>query len=368
MVSDLCRYEIVTNEKGLASIQKEWSDLAERTGASAFQSFDWIWAWWCGTKASQDLTLRIGLCWKNDELLAILPLAVRRQYGLVRVLEWAGQDITDYCDMLVSAYTQDDVCMEALWQAVLDIGGFDIINLKYISPEARAYRLLAKKLGSPHRQTRCLRLRRDWTNGDAWFSSLNKKARNNYTRGCRNLVEKGSVSMRDMVDDSAINAVIERLLQLKRDWLLAKNTKPSSLQNYIDQFSLLIRALHDAGKLRIFYIECNGNVIAGSINLVEGNSIMAYLTSYDPEYEKISPGTLVMVNYIKWAFDHGIDVVDFMRGDESFKFKFANHEIELHDFLMGTSLIGRSALFLYGIFRRLRGRYRILSGKDDSVV
>ena len=70
--------------------------------------------------------------------------------------------------------------------------------------------------------------------------------------------------------------------------------------------------------------DCGGTIAAASFNFVYEKRLQAYLTAYDPRYERASPGTILMVHYIKWAFDSGLHYVDFLRGDEPFKYRFAN--------------------------------------------
>ena len=45
--------------------------------------------------------------------------------------------------------------------------------------------------------------------------------------------------------------------------------------------------------------------------------MQAYLTAYDPAFDKASSGTILIVRYTRWAFDHGLRIVDFLRGDEA---------------------------------------------------
>jgi len=67
-----------------------------------------------------------------------------------------------------------------------------------------------------------------------------------------------------------------------------------------------VQVLVDAGVLRIFVLECNGVTIAISVNFVERGTMMAFLTTYDREFERGSPGMLLLVDYVCWSIDHGL--------------------------------------------------------------
>ena len=72
--------------------------------------------------------------------------------------------------------------------------------------------------------------------------------------------------------------------------------------------------------------------------------MQAYLTSYDNEFERGSPGMLLIINYVRWAFDNGLTEVDFLRGDEPFKVRLANIEVVLNNYVAARTFIGTAAL------------------------
>ena len=87
-----------------------------------------------------------------------------------------------------------------------------------------------------------------------------------------------------------------------------------------------------SGLAHIFLLECGGKIAAASINFVYAGRMEAYLTSYDEAFERASPGTILIVEYAQWSFDRGLTLVDFLRGEEAFKFRMANAETALSTF------------------------------------
>ncbi|MNT68722.1 hypothetical protein D3C72_2069780 [compost metagenome] len=73
---------------------------------------------------------------------------------------------------------------------------------------------------------------------------------------------------------------------------------------------------------------------------------MAFVTTYDPAFERASPGTLLMSDYIMWAFDRGLHTVDFLCGAEAFKQRFGTEAVMLGTFVAPGSLRGRAVLAL----------------------
>lgn len=47
-----------------------------------------------------------------------------------------------------------------------------------------------------------------------------------------------------------------------------------------------------------------------------------YITGYDDNFSKLSPGRVMLAHSIKYAIENGFEVFDFLRGDEDYKFSF----------------------------------------------
>jgi len=336
----LTQVEVVKDRQRLCAIRPAWDSLWRQSGASVFQSHRWITAW---SNECSD-ALRLACAWRGDELVAVLPLCIRSWHGL-RVLEWAAQSFSDYCDAMVPDGWQP---IELLWDAVTRIGGFDLVRLKHIRPDAAVQPLL-QGVGIEERVETCLQVACQWPSGEAWFRNLNKKTRNNYTRGKRILGESGPIVFRQLADDEPREPVIQRLLALKRHWV---ENRDAPLVRSDTTLLSLTEALHQMGSLRIFVIECAGTIIAGSINAIHRDRMLALFATYDAAYERASPGILLMTDYTIWGFDHGITEIDYLLGAEPYKFRYANREVKLHIFIAGKTLRGRLALAAYQRLRR----------------
>jgi CelD/BcsL family acetyltransferase involved in cellulose biosynthesis len=96
--------------------------------------------------------------------------------------------------------------------------------------------------------------------------------------------------------------------------------------------------------MRLFLLTCGNRMAAASINFVHADRMQAYLTAYDPEFNRASPGIILIVRYTRWAFDRGLRRVDFLRGDELFKLRLANFENTLSSYIGGRTMLGRAVV------------------------
>ena len=306
-------------------------------------------AWWRSSGQPHGFRLNLVLAWDGDTLVALAALITRRFRGM-RVLEWAAKDCSDYCDGLVDPdFSDRSRALETIWAAVAASGGFDIAYLSHVRPDAIMSTLLRSRqkgvrLKPSSRSARSMQVECDKPDGHAWFRSLSKKARNNHTRGLRIVGETGPVTIRVSEPGDSVDAVIERMIELKLRWLVDTGQSNQILSNDATILRALMRELVQQRAVRVFSIHCGDMLVAGSVNIMSGSRMQAFFAAYDPRFDRASPGTLVMVEYLMWAFDRKIPEVDFLCGEEEYKLKFANKYIDLVSFVGAKTLLGKLAL------------------------
>jgi CelD/BcsL family acetyltransferase involved in cellulose biosynthesis len=349
-------FEIVDTEARLAEIATAWNALWRRGDGPIFQSHDWVSAWWKTVPGRERRQLRSGLIWRGAELMAILPLAIQRRKGL-RWLEWAANDCTDYADILL-----DPLCPPAslhrLWKQAVAAGGFDVYFLNRLRPDAKFRAIIdapdGLKLPANRRTEVSSQVAGDWTAGTQWFDGQSKKARQNYRRARKALEETGSVTFRLLPLNEPVAPVLARLAELKRKWLADNGRVTPLFDEGAPALPALVEVLQKAGALRIFVLECNDTVIAISLNFAQHGTLMAFITSYDPAFERGSPGMVLLMDYVQWSIDQGLKEVDFLCGSESFKARYATQQLTLTSVMAPRSLKGRLAMLADDVRRRVR--------------
>jgi CelD/BcsL family acetyltransferase involved in cellulose biosynthesis len=368
------RTEIVTDAARFATIQHAWRQLWERSGGYIFQSHDWIAGWLIGVTDRKEIKLHVALLWDGDRLCAAMPLAVHRRSRL-RVLTWAAQLFSDYCDCLLDPAYADTPILPSLWNGLRRFGGFDLINLQQIRPDAKCRDFFdqlvreGSRLQHGGREERCMRIENRWTDGNSFFRSLNKKGRNNHTRGKRILAELGGeVAFRIVEPLESGTSALDEIMRLKELWL--RTNDPASPLLGPDR--TVLRAVLDnawqSGLAKIFLLHTGGKVAAASVNFVYAGRMEAYFTAYDTAFDRASPGTILIVEYARWSFDRGLTHVDFLRGEEAFKFRMANAETMLSSFTGARTLVGQVAVSGHRWLSRRRQRQEVVAPNEELEV
>jgi CelD/BcsL family acetyltransferase involved in cellulose biosynthesis len=363
------RIEIVDTDARLEEIGPAWNVLWRRGDGLIFQSHDWVAAWWNTVPGRERRQLRIGLVWRGDALMAILPLAIQRRKGL-RFLEWAANDVTDYADILLDPLCPPEA-LQRLWKQAVAAGGFDVYFLNRLRPDAKFRAIIdapdGLKLPANHRTEVSSQVAGDWTAGAQWFDGQSKKARQNYRRARKTLEEAGRVTFRLLPLDEPVTPILAGLAELKRKWLADTGRVTPLFDEGAPALPAMVEVLQKAGALRIFVLECNDTAVAISLNFVQRGRLMAFITSYDPEFERGSPGMVLLMDYVQWSIDQGLKEVDFLCGSESFKARYATRQLTLTSVMAPRTLKGRAAMLIDDARRTLRAAIEARKAKAEPA-
>ncbi|WP_201864496.1 GNAT family N-acetyltransferase [Microvirga soli] len=325
--------QVVDTGEGLTAILGEWRALQASYGRYPFTDATLIDAWWRIRGEKDGERLHIVTCRWNGSLVAIAPLSITRRHGL-RFLRWAGGDMFDYCDSLAIT----DTVNHDLWNSVRKSGRFDVALLKTIRPETSTYGVLSA-FARPARtsMTHAICFNDD---GKAAWREQGKRSR--FRRTLRKLEERGPIRFEVVREGPVPKAPFAALIQQKTAW--AARLGKVGLFDNPHAAALMLQGIADslaaAGNLHFSWLQCGDDIIAVHLGCAFGNKLYYYMPSYDLEWSDFSPGNCLLVNLAEWANRNGLDEMDFLRGGDAYKEKFANTSRELSDFTFPGSVIG----------------------------
>lgn len=341
--------EVVQTSIRLAEVGPAWDALWQRAGQNVFQSHGWVSAWWTTRQVEDQSRLCVGLCWAGGDLVAVMPFTTRRHRG-VRVLEWAAKDCSDYCDALVEPDLAEGWrALAQVWAAVAAIGGFDLVYLSHVRPDAALHGLLDRQpqalpLRRGRRSAISRQVHRHGPGGQAWFQGLGEEVRNSHARGMHALGETAPVRSELSRPGDAADDMIDRMIGLKRQWLASTGQSYMILDNDALTFRALVNELARQHALQIFSLRCGDHLVAALLNIATGMGMQVFLAAHDPRFEPASPERLVVVELLIKAFDMGITEVDLLCVEADGKFDFANAQVDLASYVGAQTLIGKLAL------------------------
>ncbi len=82
--------------------------------------------------------------------------------------------------------------------------------------------------------------------------------------------------------------------------------------------------------LELLFLEANDAKLAALLNFKYRDIVYVYNSGYDPEFSRWSPGWVLISYSIQYAIEGGIKNYDFLRGNESYKYRFGAKDFEVY--------------------------------------
>ncbi len=164
---------------------------------------------------------------------------------------------------------------------------------------------------------------------DDYFAGLGKKERHEIRRKVRRAEAVGEVLLEDSEDPLAeLPAFID--LHQKRwgaDGLFPDTEGGSNSRVF---FSRLFELFGAGGPLKLAFLTVGGRRIAAGVSFETPDALLYYNAGVDPEARELSPGVVMVERYVRRAMERGIARMDFLRGDEPYKYEWGavDHPIQ----------------------------------------
>jgi CelD/BcsL family acetyltransferase involved in cellulose biosynthesis len=290
--------EIISDASELQALAPEWLELWRRSpNATPFQSPMWLLPWWrhFGSNELHVIAMRNG-----GRLEALAPLYILRD-GSESLGLFVGTGISDYLDVI-----GDEEFIAHITRADCQI--WDLQQLRDSSP------VLNESLPDGwseniEDQEPCLVLPLAERSLSTHFQ---KKL-----RYCQRKLEP--VAFEEATAEN-LDAMLQSLFDLHAArW--SKRGMPGMLaDDVIQQFHREVAtAMLDAGSLRMYALRSGDRIVATFYGFADATTVYYYLSGYDPELEKLSPGTLIVAHAVESAVRDGATTFDFLRGAEDYK-------------------------------------------------
>lgn len=312
----------LTSFSNVNSLIADWEALYDRCpDATPFHSPDWVVRWWryFGFGSLWVLTIRQG-----RHLAGIAPLFIHNYHngrGSLRQLSPIGIGITDYMDFLLEPNCAPAASELILQHLVRRKSCWDAADLQGIRDGCGLLRantpreLKVRKI--PDQPCPFIRLPESRQH---FLASLSRNRRHAYQSAQRKASRLGSITF-ESAQPSSWEELIEALVQLNR----ASRVKRRLRAAFDDpKFQMFHREMGEAflrrGWLRLIAMRIGTRIISVLHGFASGRRSYCYQTGFDPHFQQFSPGTIVQGQVIERAIDEGLNEIDFLRGDEPYKY------------------------------------------------
>ncbi len=330
---------VIESDAEFASLEATWERLlGGAAAASVFAGFDWQHLWW--RTYGRGRALRLLVAERGDRIVGLLALHVSTERVLrwpVRVLRLVGTGGDTSPDDLgpVLAAGEEVEASRALADAILRLGGWDVLNLHDLDPgspfagamaDAARRASLACVAGRSERIS-YVELPATW---DAWLASLHRDRRYRVRKIRKDLLAAHpDARVFAFTDPATLDAGVDRLVHLHRArWRDSGQPHGFSSPEYVAFHRAVMHACLARDRLRLYALELGGEIAAMFYMYRFRGGLYLMQTGFDPAQAKLKPGLALLGFILEQAIGERYRVLDFLKGEHRYKDELATGERE----------------------------------------
>jgi len=315
------------------ALAAEWNVLLHASQADTpFLTHEWQTAHWrsLGEGELKIVEVRDGNALTGLGALYSVPIEGRRSLRFV-----GGVDPSDYLDFILCRGREAETG-PAILDALAADPGWDWLDL-YNVPEASPTRTwlpgAASACGWSHADERqvvspVLALPPTF---DEYVAGLDKRERHELRRKLRRA--EGMEGLRWYTVDGEFASELEPEVDAFLDLMMRSRADKAEFMTPAMRrfFHEGVRAAHRGRWLQLSFLEVEGRKAAAYLSFDYDDRLMIYNSGYEPEaMGGFSPGIVLIARLIEQAVQHGRKLVDFMRGDEDYKYRLGAKDTWVH--------------------------------------
>ena len=296
----------------------EWAGLVAQTpSAMPFVTPAWQRVWLDHFQGERELRILTGR--DGERLVGVAPFLCAGERA-----EFVGHySICDYLDVVVTPGFEGSFFTSLLESLAADgAKELDLRGLRASSPSLAAVIAAAPAAGfRAVREDEALspnvELPATW---DDYLGALSKKDRHELRRKLRRLESGGGeVALRVVTEPGEAGTMLDTLFHLMR---ISSHHKVEFLDRPGMEafFREMTQVMASEGMLRFYFLTFDGQAVASVLNFDLGGKLYMYNSGYDPEYAHYAVGLMSKTLLIRDAIENGRTCVDFLRGDENYKY------------------------------------------------
>lgn len=314
-------------EESFDSLTSYWADARNRLQwSSVFVLPAWMKVWWQEFGAGADLYLRAVR--RGEQIIGLAPLLVKE--GEASII--GSEDVCDYLDFVILPGME-----QGFFGTLLDDlkqNGISQLDLRPVRPDSTVLTALADIARNRGHEVVCqdiavsvgIDLPATW---DEYLATLDKKQRHEVRRKLRRLQETEGVDYHCYeVGRRETGELMDTFLKL---FALSREDKANFMTARMESFfRSLAAAMAEIGLLRFGVIKL-GTLPASMVMAFDyDHSMYVYNSAYDPQYSSLSVGLLCKVFSLRDSIEKGKKQVDFLKGDEPYKYHIGGREVRLY--------------------------------------
>jgi CelD/BcsL family acetyltransferase involved in cellulose biosynthesis len=323
---------VLTSDDELSGLEADWIALLRRMNCqSPFLSFDWLTTWWRHFGAGKHLFV-VTVRNSRAQLVGLAPLCLGGGWTSLwgfRKLGFLGTGPSDRLDLLVDPrYLRPAVRAMAasLFERRREWDYVELSECDEASAALGELRCTLKELGLAERVALgsvCPYVVLPESFNE-YLQGIGPNLRRNFRRRLRALQRLGKVEFVELHSPNDVRVGFEDLVGLHRLRFSQKGEASGFLGQELPFHRDILHTGLGQEKARVFLLRVDGRSVGAWYGFSMGSVFFSYQSGMDPDWSHLSVGLVTLGSTIESAISRKHSEVDFLRGDEDYKFQWTN--------------------------------------------
>jgi len=329
----------VTDANEFAALGKSWQQLAdqdEQTGL--FNDWHWNKLWWAHYGHLGQLQVLV--VYDDQQVVGIGPfyrcqskVLGLRNCDTLRFIGTGGDTSPDDLNILaldsMRQLVTDSICDHLFMPEFperLSLVDVRVESSFYTTFMARADRVRGYCVTPIVQSRRYASLPGQWSD---FRKQISRNTHKQIKRRQNRLDALGNASLQICSNAEELEVAFKALVDLhSARWQSKGGSGSFDSESYQAFHFSLMQQLLQLGQLFLITLKIDEQIIAVEYAFLHKGTLLFFQTGFDPAYEHLSPGHVLMTYAIKHAIESGATRIDLLKGDYEYKSSYANARIE----------------------------------------
>lgn len=321
---------VIRDSVAFHNLQEEWNALLEHSASNTiFLRWEWLYNWWKVYRGNNRLFLIIAR--DNNSLIGIAPLYVEKAY--FNKISFLGSNIvcSDYLNFILLKGREQEVLKTILSYLNQEKEEWDILELTGIPSKSDNLEGIISFFSQNRtiineEYTTCpyIDLSSDW---ETIYGSFTSFLKSNISRKNKKFINLPYPSFEKIGQGREIGEYFDIFLNLNKLRLKDKDLETPFSDSMFQTFHRnILNEFHKKGMAELCFLKTNEDYLAGLYLFSYDHCYYYYQSGFNPEWQKLSPGTLLLYHLIKDAHENKWKKFDFLQGGEEYKINWTNSQ------------------------------------------
>ena len=311
----------------LKDLQQEWNRLLSKSrNHDVFSTWEWFACWW--KHLGDGRKLRVLIIQDQGEIIAIAPLMLSKYNFLslvsLRKIEFIGTPQSDYNNFIL--LRDETECLGIFFEHLIEnCSDWDYLQLVDIHEKNNIQNFLHMDYIDTSDALECTVANRCPyitlpKSTEAFMAKLSQNMQRNLQKRMRKLQREYHVEIKTHEDFGSEEEAMNIFFQLHKKRWRDQDEPGAFAKRKIRQFHRdIAKIFAKKGWLSLYFLTIDNQPISAVYSFDYHQKKYGYLTGFDPEFAKYSPGNLLKMRVVEDCIQRGLTEYDLGRDYEPYK-------------------------------------------------